>query len=145
MKINCKDANCPEAKNICCAVCESIKTCKGACDYDPSICEDSIIDEENGLILFEQKQIAVLQEIADIVTAKKKLEETEKQLKDKLQISMSNLGIKKFTSDVLNITYVAATTATSVDSKKLKEKYPDIHSECSKVSSKSAYVKVEVK
>jgi predicted phage-related endonuclease len=54
-------------------------------------------------------------------------------------------GVKKFESDVLNLTYIAATTATSVDSKKLKADHPEIYDECSKVSNKKAYVKVVVK
>lgn len=58
---------------------------------------------------------------------------------------MENCNIKKFESDILNLTYVAETTATSIDSAKLKKKYPDIAAECSKTSKKSAYVKVVVK
>lgn len=113
----------------------------------PSECGDSIMEEaaEAGLQVFQQGQMEVIQKIADIVTAKKKLEEDEKDLKEKLKLAMEKCNIKKFTSDILNITYVAATTATSVDSKKLKEKHPSIYDECSKTSNKSAYVKVEVK
>jgi hypothetical protein len=58
---------------------------------------------------------------------------------------MEAYGIKKFTSDILNITYVAATKAESVDSTKLKAKYPAIAAECVKVSNRKAYIKVELK
>ena len=58
---------------------------------------------------------------------------------------MEKCNIKKFESDILNITYVAESTKTSIDSAKLKKKYPAIADECSKTSNKSAYIKVEVK
>jgi len=103
------------------------------------------VSEETGLQVFQQGQLAVLQKIVDIVTAKKKLEEQEKELKEKLKEAMEKCNVKKFESDILNITYVAETTSTSIDSTKLKKKYPDIAAECSKTSKKSAYVKVTVK
>jgi hypothetical protein len=97
------------------------------------------------LMTFQEQQVAVLQQIADLVTAKKKIEAQEKELKDKLKEAMEKYSVKKFDSDILKITYVAATTATSIDSAKLKKKYPVIAKECSKTSKKSAYIKVEVK
>jgi len=102
-------------------------------------------EEETGLQVFKQGQMAVLKQIADIITTKKKLEEQEAELKAKLKDAMEKCNIKKFESDILDITYVAETTQTSIDSAKLKKKYPDIAEECSKVSKKSAYVKVVVK
>ena len=76
---------------------------------------------------------------------KKQCEAQEKELKDQLKKAMEEYGIKKFESDILNITYVAETTSTSVDSAKLKRKYPQVAEECSKTSKKSSYIKVEVK
>lgn len=103
------------------------------------------LDEETALQVFQQGQMSVLHEIANIVNQKKKLESEEKQLKAKLQEAMEQYNIKKFESDVLNITYVAPTTTTSVDSTKLKKKYPDIYKECSKTSNRSAYITIKVK
>lgn len=145
--IKCKNS-CPTDKfEGCCFECSLKETCDESCELIPSECGDSIIEEseETALQSFQQGQMAVIQKIADIVTAKKKLEEQEKELKEKLKEAMEKCNIKKFESDILNITYVAATTATSVDSAKLKKKYPDIAAECSKTSNKSAYVKVSVK
>ena len=145
--IKCKNS-CPTGQyDGCCFECELKEKCEDACELIPSECGDSIMEEaaEAGLEVFQQGQVAVIQKIADIVTAKKALEEQEVELKAKLKEAMEKCNIKKFTSKILNITYIAATTATSVDSKKLKEKHPDIYDECSKVSKKSAYVKVEVK
>lgn len=146
--IKCKN-ECPTGKyDGCCFTCSIKAKCEEACDKIPSECNDSIIidqDEQQGLAVFQAGQVAVLQAISDVVLQKKKLEAQEAELKVKLQEAMEKCGVKKFTSDILNITYIVATTATSVDSKKLKEKYPDIAAECSKTSSKKAYVKVEVK
>lgn len=129
----------------CCFECDLKETCEEVCGLNPSKCGDSIMDEETGLQLFKQDQLTVLQKIADIVTAKKKLEEQEKELKEKLKEAMEKCNIKKFESDILNITYVAESTKTSIDSAKLKKKYPEIAAECSKTSKTSAYVKVVVK
>jgi len=146
--IKCKNS-CPLDKfEGCCFECDLKENCEEACQLIPSECGDSIMDEvseETGLQVFQQGQLAVLQKIADIVTAKKKLEEQEKALKEILKDAMERCNIKKFESDILNITYVAETTATSIDSAKLKKKYPAIAEECSKTSKKSAYVKVTVK
>mgnify|MGYP005758409777 CR=1 FL=1 len=102
-------------------------------------------DEEKALEAFKGGQLEVLKNIAAIVQQKKDLEAKEADLKVKLQTAMETYRIKKFTSDILNITYVAATTSTSIDSAKLKKKYPDIAAECSKTSNKKAYIKVEIK
>ena len=146
--IKCKNS-CPLDKfEGCCFECDLKETCEEVCGLNPSKCGDSIMDEvseETRLQVFQQGQLAVLQKIADIVTAKKKLEEQEKALKEILKDAMERCNIKKFESDILNITYVAETTATSIDSAKLKKKYPAIAEECSKTSKKSAYVKVTVK
>lgn len=146
--IKCKNS-CPLDKfDGCCFECDLKESCDETCELIPSSCGESIMEEaseETGLEVFKQGQIAVIQKIVDIVTAKKKLEEQEKELKEKLKEAMEKCNVKKFESDILNITYVAETTSTSIDSTKLKKKYPDIAAECSKTSKKSAYVKVTVK
>jgi len=150
--IKCKNGGCPKGKDICCLSCEDLEGCKdnGACDLIPGedfegTCPDAVVEGSTELEVFETKSAAIIQSIADIVTQKKDLEEKEKTMKAQLQKAMEQHGIKSFNNEVIKITYIAATTANSVDSKKLKEKYPEIASECSKVSNKSAYVKVEVK
>lgn len=143
--IKCKNS-CPLDKfEGCCVECNLKETCKEVCELNPSECDDSIISEESGLQVFQQSQLAVLQKIVNIVTAKKKLEEQEKELKEKLKEAMEKCNIKKFESDILDITYVAESTKTSIDTIKLKKKYPEIAAECSKTSKTSAYVKVTVK
>lgn len=142
--IKCLDGSCPKGKGMCCFSCDERETCEDVCDLNHEDCGNAT-DEETAIQEFQQGQVTVLKEIANIVTQKKQLEDQEKKLKDKLQEAMEKHGIKKFESDVLNITYVAPSTSTSIDSAKLKKKYPDIAEECSKTSNRKAYVKVSVK
>jgi len=143
--IKCNN-ECPLGKfDGCCHSCPDIETCKDACESNPETCGEATFDEETGLVAFKEQQLSVLQQIADLITTKKKLEEQEKELKDKLKEAMEKYGVKKFDSDILKITYIAETTTTSIDSAKLKKKYPAIAEECSKTSKKSAYIKVEIK
>lgn len=132
----------------CCQVCPDRDSCEYACEADPANCGESIIEdgnEEQSLAVFQETHLGVLNSIADLIRAKKDLEAKEADLKVKLQEAMEAYGIKKFSSDILNITYVAATKAESIDSTKLKAKYPQIAAECVKVSNRKAYIKVEVK
>ena len=146
--IKCKN-ECPNGKfEGCCFFCE-VKGCKEKCTKAPADCEDAIADEtftdeEKTLAEFQNKQLTLLQTIANLVKHRKEIEEQEAEVKVKLQEAMEACGIKKFSSDVLNITYIAATTSVSVDSTKLKKKYPEIAAECSKTSNKKAYIKIEV-
>ncbi len=148
--IKCKN-ECPnEEINFqgCCMVCPDRDSCEESCEKDPVNCGESIMDdgnEEQALAVFQEQQLTVLNSIAELIKAKKDLEAKEADLKVKLQDAMEAYGIEKFTSDILNITYVAATKAESIDSTKLKAKYPQIAAECVKVSNRKAYIKVEVK
>lgn len=129
----------------CCYCCPEKDGCKEMCSEAPEQCGCATFDEENGLELFKSQQMTVLQNIADLCTAKKQIEAQEKELKDRLKQAMEQYGIKKFESDILNITYVAEGTQSKVDTTKLKKLHPYIAKECSKVSKTSAYIKVTVK
>lgn len=148
--VKCKN-ECPNEEinfDGCCMVCPDRDSCENSCEKEPSTCGDSIPDadnEETALAVFQEQQLTVLNSIADLIQAKKDLEAKEADLKVKLQDAMEAYGIKKFTSDILDITYVAATKAESIDSTKLKAKYPQIAAECVKVSNRKAYIKVSLK
>jgi predicted phage-related endonuclease len=118
---------------------------------DPEYCKDSILVEgdqagtEGDMVAFKEQSASIFKAIAQIVSSKKDLEEQEKKLKEQIKSAMEIHNVKSFNNDVLKLTYIAATTATTVDSKKLKDKHPAIYLECSKNSPKAAYVKIEVK
>ena len=143
--IKCENA-CPLGKfEGCCHCCPEFGSCAEKCSEHPGTCGESTFDEESGLQTFKNSQINVMQEICNIVTIKKQVEAKEKELKDKLKAAMEQYGIKKFSSDELEITYVPDGIRTTINGAKLKKLHPEIAEECSNVSKTSAYVKVTVK
>lgn len=147
--IKCKNS-CPLGKfDGCCRNCpewgEVGEKCPESCVEHPNECGEATYDEETGLQVFQQTQLAALNAIASLMAHKKAIEDQEKEMKTALCEAMQKYGIKKFESDVLNLTFVEPTAVTSIDSAKLKKKYPDIAAECSKVSSKVGYVKITLK
>lgn len=143
--ISCKNV-CPLAKfNGCCWSCPHFEGCPEACEEKPAQCREAVFDEETGLQVFKESQLDTLNAIASLTMHKKAIEEQEKAMKAALYEAMEKYGVKKFESDVLNLTMVYPTTSTSVDSAKLKKKYPEIFAECSKTTTKSGYVKITLK
>lgn len=144
--IKCEN-QCPEGRfDGCCRCCPHIEQCSDPCPEKPETCGCSIFeDEETALEVFKTSQLATLNAIAALTVQKKALEDQEKSMKAALYEAMEKFGVKKFESDVLNITFVAPTTATTIDGAKLKKKYPAIAAECSKTSSKAGYVKITLK
>jgi hypothetical protein len=137
---------CPYGKfDGCCYFCPDRVSCADACPENPEKCGQAIFDEEAGLQAFQQSQLATLNAIASLTAHKKAIENQEKAMKAKLYEAMVKFGVDKFESDVLNLTLVKPTNATSIDSAKLKKKYPDIASECSKTTAKAGYVKITLK
>lgn len=137
---------CPYGKfDGCCHFCPDRGSCADACPEKVDECGQAIFDEEAGLQAFQQSQLATLSAIASLTAHKKTIEDQEKTMKAALYDAMTKFGVKKFESDVLNLTLVEPTTATSIDSAKLKKKYPAIAAECSKSSAKAGYVKITLK
>ncbi len=143
--IKCENA-CPRGKfDGCCHKCPDFHTCPDVCEENPNTCGSANFDEETALQEFQNTQLSTLNAIASLTAHKKAIEEQEKTMKATLYEAMVKYGVKKFESDVLNITLVEPTTAISIDSAKLKKKYPDIAAECSKSSAKAGYVKIALK
>lgn len=134
----------PCEKDICCCHCPDKVNCSDACQEDPTKCGE-LIQEETELQVMQSAVPEVIKVITDINLQKKKLDEQEKLMRKKLLEAMETHGIKKFENEYISFTYVAPTTKTTVDSTKLKKKYPDIAEECSKVSNVSASVRISVK
>lgn len=147
--IVCKDL-CPVyERQMCCALCEERNDCLEVCDVctsgNSNTCELRVETADKALTVAEEKALPIMQTIKAIVLQKKELEAKEKALKEKLKAAMEEYGVKSFDNDLLKVTYIAPTTTTKVDFAKLKKKFPDVYAECSKSSSVSAYIKVEVK
>ena len=143
--IKCENA-CPLGKfDGCCQCCPNHPTCPEACSEDVKTCGQATFDEETGLQAFQKSQLATLNAIVSLTAHKKAIEDQEKAMKAALYDAMMKFGVKKFESDVLNLTLVEPTTSTTIDSAKLKKKYPAIAAECSKSSAKAGYVKITLK
>ena len=143
--IKCENS-CPMGKfDGCCHGCPHRETCVDACPENPKECGQATFDEETAIQEFRSSQLATLNAIASLTAHKKAIEEQEKQMKAALLEAMTNYGIKKFESDVLNLTLVEPTTQTSVDGAKLKKKFPDVYAQCTKTSAKAGYVKITLK
>lgn len=128
----------------CCFECDKRPTCNDSCVFD-SMCADAK-EEEYIPAMVEKQAEPIMELLRDLVVKKNALEKQEKELKEKLKKLMEDTESKSFKNNpFLNITYVAATVSTSIDSAMVKKKYPSVYAECSKQSPKSSYIKVEVK
>ena len=76
----------------------------------------------------------VVQEVIRIERELKELKDKQTELRDGLLKQMQDHNIKSFKTDGLSLTRKLATTKTSLDSKMLQEKYPEIYNECLKTS-----------
>lgn len=116
---------CPYGKfDGCCHFCPDRASCADACPENPEKCGQAKFDEEAGLQAFQQSQLATLNAIASLTAHKKAVEEQEKAMKAALYDAMMKFGVKKFESDVLNLTLVAPSNSTAIDSAKLKKNTP---------------------
>lgn len=76
----------------------------------------------------------VVQEVIRIERELKELKDKQTELREGLLKQMQDYNIKSFKTDGLSLTRKLATTKTSLDSKMLQEKYPEIYNECLKTS-----------
>jgi hypothetical protein len=127
----------------CCYFCDKKDTCNDVCQDIAKVCEEQV--EETDLQVIESTVPDVLKAITDITVQKKKLEEQEKLMKEKLLQAMEEHGVKSFENAKVKFMYVAPTTRTTIDSKKLKADHPDIAKAYSKTSNISASVRITVK
>lgn len=122
----------------CCYFCDKKDTCNDVCQDIAKVCEEQV--EETDLQVIQSAVPDVLKAITDITVQKKKLEEQEKLLQ-----AMEEHGVKSFENAKVKFMYVAPTTRTTIDSKKLKADHPDIAEAYSKTFNVSASVRITVK
>jgi predicted phage-related endonuclease len=134
-------ANCQR----CCFYCNFRHACTDECENCYENCDESVIEEETELDVINSAVPDVLKAITSITVQKKKLEEQEKLMKQKLLEAMEQHGVKSFENADVKFLYVAPTTRTTIDSTKLKKDHPDIAEQYSKTSNVSASVRITVK
>jgi hypothetical protein len=92
-----------------------------------------------------KKTLPVLKQLEALEIQSKSIEEKQKKLKEDLLQAMEKYGVKKWDNEVMTISYVAPTTKSTVDSKKLKEELPDIFSKYIKTSNVKSSIRVKLK
>lgn len=143
-------STCPvSGKNICCKSCDKLQTCPDACedalDLTKTCPDEADEPEQTALQQFQTKEVNVIQAMTDLLNQKKALEEQEKTVRAKLVEAMDAYGVKSFENEFLKVTYVAATSKTTVDSKTLKKEMPDVYEKYSKTSPVAASVRISLK
>ena len=87
----------------------------------------------------------VVQEMASMERQKKDLEKRFATYRDALRDAMAEYGVEKITTDEFTATYVGEHEQVRLDGKLVKEYYPRIYEECTKVVPVKASVKVRLK
>lgn len=102
------------------------------------------------LIKYENSNLAVTKEGIDLIKkiqrAKIQLNKMEDEMKSQFQTAMEEHQIKSIKLEELHFgaTYVAPTTSTTLDSKRLKSENPEIYEEYSKQTQRKAYIKFSI-
>lgn len=134
--------------NVCCFYCDRKDSCEEVCgDAKDGLAQKcpEVFSEETALLTMKKDAAAVIKAIAALTIQKKQIEEQEKEMRAQLMKAMEQYGVKKFESDSVTFTYIAATVRNNIDSTKLKKEMPDVAAKYMKTSNVSASVKIEVK
>lgn len=90
-----------------------------------------------------------LEQVSDKITlikaSLKELEEIEKGVKERLLQEMEEKALKSLENGPLKVTYVAPYTKEALDTKKLKEAFPEIYEKYKKISNIGASLKITIK
>jgi hypothetical protein len=94
----------------------------------------------NQLMLPQQ----VMQQLISLEQEYKNITQTRKELHQGLLEQMIKHNIKSFKADGLTLSYKEATTRESIDTKLLKDKYPEIYAECLKESQVKESITIKI-
>lgn len=92
-----------------------------------------------------EKAMTFEKAIAAIDAEKKRLDEGYKAIKAQIMEAMLNNGVKSYKTDNLTITVKSAYERTTVDSKKLQEKFPEVYEACAKKSKVAESLSITIK
>lgn len=99
------------------------------------------LEKNTGLLIAEKEQ----KEIALVLKSLKELKAKETELRKRMLELMKSNGCKSFSCDLFSMTYVYPSQKQSVDTGKLKDKYPDIYEEMLKTSNVGESIKITIK
>jgi len=75
----------------------------------------------------------------------KALEERKTQIHNKLKMNMELYGVNKITTDTMSITLVPESQTMKLDTDKLKTEHEEVYIECTKLTTRKSYLKVNIK
>ncbi|MCI6278086.1 MAG: hypothetical protein MR639_15415 [Clostridium sp.] len=110
--------------------------------YDKALVGIEFKSEVPGL---PKEVMPALLKLQELEIQSKAIKEESDKLKTNLLEAMEQHGISKWDNDVMTITYVAATTRTSVDSTKLKKELPEVFKEYTKTSNVKSSIRIKLK
>jgi len=143
---NCKESECQNKKinfGGCCYECKEKDKCEWVCMASPKTCGDSVFLGED-LEIFTAATAGAINVIKVLMIQKDSIEKQEKEMREALKKSMEEHNVKSYADDTIEITYIEETTRETIDSKRLKIKYPQIADECTKVSSVKPSVRIKL-
>ena len=112
------------------------------CEYNNTIYERSclVIDAE-----FEKQYMQAEANFMAIEQQAKAAQDERDRLRGELLKLFEAQGIKSWDNGKVLVTYIPPTDRLSVDSKKLKENYPTVYSECQKLTKVKSQIRVTIR
>ena len=84
---------------------------------------------DNGLMLFENKALAVMKNLSDLKKEQDRLAKLETTAREELQKVMNEYGITQFKNEYVTISTVKGSTTVNVDLKELEKKEPELYAD----------------
>lgn len=101
--------------------------------------------EKTALKRFEEKNIAVFKQLAELKAQIKELERQQDEVKAGILEAMEHYGVKSFKNELITITYVPDSETESIDLKALQAQEPDLYDELlndyRKITKRKGYVR----
>ena len=107
-----------------------------------SINEIIVVDQETGELTVPDKVIMAIRANEEAIKAAKKAND---DFKSQLLAAMEAYGVKSIKAEGMSVAYIEEHEQVRLDSKAVKENYPRIYSECTKLTPVKASVRVTLK
>lgn len=99
----------------------------------------------NELTNLSQQDIAIVKDFLETEKQVKELKAKQDLLRQDLVDIMEDYNVKKWETEDFVVTYVGETTSIGIDTKKLKEKYPELVQHFQKETKRKANVRVKLR
>lgn len=101
--------------------------------------------EKTALKRFEERNLAVFKQLADLKAQIKELERQQDEVKAGILEAMEHYGVKSFKNEFITISYVPDSETESIDLKALQAQEPDLYDELlndyRKITKRKGYVR----